>query len=104
MDLTNRTAASRIERKGVPCIAEMSGQFQSGDTAFDYLLSSDTISVPLCTCGRLMVHRARTYIYRCRPCNVVQSILKDTLFGNHKFVCTVVENRTAETLLPLIHK
>jgi len=25
-------------------------------------------------------------------------------FGNNKFFCTVVENRTAETLLPLIHK
>jgi hypothetical protein len=25
-------------------------------------------------------------------------------FGNNKLFCTVVENRTAETLLPLIHK
>jgi hypothetical protein len=84
MDLTDRTAVGRIARKGVPCIAEMSGRFQSVDTTFDYLLGSDAISVPLCICARLMVRRGGTYIYRCRACNASRSILKGTLFGMSK--------------------
>ena len=208
--LAERTAQSRVTRKGVPAFAEMSDVFASEEASFEYLVAKGVLEIPFCPhCGRGCTRRSnRSFVFRCVPCKFSVSVLANTIFarknvplhqllmllwafsmelgwlatlqlsgvsvqtasrwlshlrqmvthmlvdvsdcrtgspgivvqideskfgkrkvaanrrghrvdgawvfggvekggnasGNNKFFCTVVENRTAETLLPLIHK
>jgi hypothetical protein len=50
--MNDHSGFGRIERKGVPSIAERMGPFQSEEGTLNYLLSCNMVNDPVCLCGR----------------------------------------------------
>jgi hypothetical protein len=82
LNLVDCSVVGRVERKGVPLITKMTETFLTAAGTFNYILTSNTISVPVCQCMIPMARRLNgsDYIYLCWQCNISWLIMENTLF------------------------
>ena len=87
-----RSDSDKLARRGIPTYAELCSHFSDNLNALQYLMSNGVLQAPICSdCSRVMKWKKNTsYTYRCKPCGVSQSILKDTIFHKSKLPLNLI--------------